>query len=508
MSRMRIQRFKRWSGLLAAVLFGALVFALWSWRRGAAPPGDQPSPAASAAALPSRARAPASPPAPARAEKQQAARAAAPAAPFVESLDPRARFTLRSGAVSAFLDERGFALSLLDGRGGEQRRAWGLHWSMAGARRITPEPAGPPLPGVVNDLRGDPRSQRVGLKTYDRVVYRGLFDGVDMEVDPRSHALEYTLRVAAGARVPELRFELDGARSLEVGDGGESLEIDTGAGRLSEGALSAYQDGPDGVRREVSVRYAYARAKDGALRWEYGLEIGAHDPSLPLVIDPTLTWAAFIGGSTGDFTYGMAVDAAGNRYLTGYSVSTDFPVGGGGFQTVKQGANDAYVMKISSADAIVWATFYGGGGSDQGLDIAVDASSNVYVVGSTDSSDIPMVNGFQSTFGGGANKTDAFILKVAANGASVIADSYLGGGNDDTGEAMFLDPSGNLYVTGSARSDVPTPFPTTAGVFQPAFGGGGGSPPDAFIAKIGASGPSLTLAWSSYLGSTSDDWAY
>src|SRR6185295_7426497 len=120
----------------------------------------------------------------------------------------------------------------------------------------------------------------------------------------------------------------------------------------------------------------------------------------------------------------------------------------------------------------------------------------------------PMVNGFQSTFGGGANKTDAFILKVAANGASVIADSYLGGGNDETGEAMFLDASGNVYVTGSTRSDVPAPFPTTPGVFQPAYAASGGNPPDAFIAKINASGPSLVLTWSSCLGSTSDDWAY
>src|SRR5437868_6268227 len=238
MSRIHVQRSKRWSRLLAAAAV-VLIAAWWSARRDAPPTAaaERAPPPASGPQASARAT-----PAPGAVVQAHRSRTrpdqdAAGAPYFVESLDRHSRYALRDGAVSAFLDEHGIALSLVDGE-----RAWGVRWSMAGARRVTPAPSGPALQGVVNDLRGDPASQRTGLRTYDRVVYRGLFDGVDLEVEPRRRGLEYTLRVAPGARVPELRFALDGARSLSVEDGGESLAIDTGVGRITEGALLAYQD--------------------------------------------------------------------------------------------------------------------------------------------------------------------------------------------------------------------------------------------------------------------------
>jgi len=503
MSRIHVRRSKRWSRLLG-VAAAVLIAAWWSALRGAATSAAEPAPPAPTPQARSVPPAPGAAPqaAPASRPGKRQARNAAWAPFFVESLDPHSRYALRDGAVSAFLDERGIALSLADGE-----RAWGVRWSMAGARRTTPVPAGPALPGVVNDLRGDPASRRAGLKTYDRVVYRGLFDGVDMEVEPRQRGLEYTLRVAAGARVPELRFELDGARALSVDDGGASLQIDTGVGRISEGALLAYQDGRDGVRREVPVRYAYAHRKGGGLIWEYGLEIGPHDPSLPLVIDPTLVWSTYLGGGSGDSIYGIAIDAAGNRYLTGETLGSGFPIVGGFQSTISGSAQDVYITKVSGAtETIVWSTYYGGSRADRGTDIAVDASSNVYVVGQTASTDIVMANGFQPIPGGGTNKEDAFILKIASNGASIIADSYLGSANDDSAQSLFLDASGNAYITGSTNS---ANFPTTPGAFQTTCGSCSGSaPPDAFAAKIGAAGSSLTLTWSTFLGGGSDDTGY
>jgi hypothetical protein len=226
-----------------------------------------------------------------------------------------------------------------------------------------------------------------------------------------------------------------------------------------------------------------------------GFEVGAYDKSLPLIIDPVLSYSTFLGGSNEDYAYGIAVDASGSAYVAGWTASTDFPTTSGGFQTVYGGgAYDTFVTKLNPAgDTLVYLTYLGGSADDYGKGIAVDASGNAYVTGYTYSSNFPTTPGaFQTGYGGGG---DAFVTKLNAAGSSFLYSTYLGGSNFDYATAIAVDAAGNAYVAGLSYGD----FPTTPGAFQPSYGGS-----DAFVTKVNGDGSALV--YSTYLGgSTYDD---
>ena len=201
----------------------------------------------------------------------------------------------------------------------------------------------------------------------------------------------------------------------------------------------------------------------------------------------SLVWSSYLGGSFGDDGYDVAVDGNGNVYVTGRTASPDFPTPGGFDTTLGGPSFDAFVTKVdASGSSLVWSSYLGGAGQDEGLSIAVDGSGNSYITGGTDSDDFPTPGGFDTTRG----FLDAFVTKVDASGSSLVWSSYLGGGAfSDYGYDVAVDGSGNAYVTGSTESD---DFPTIGG-FDTTFAG-----PEAFVTKVDASGSSLV--WSSYLG--------
>jgi beta-propeller repeat-containing protein len=207
----------------------------------------------------------------------------------------------------------------------------------------------------------------------------------------------------------------------------------------------------------------------------------------------SLAWSSFLGGGDYEDAWGVALDSAGNVYVTGGTYSSDFPTTGG-FDTTWVGG-DAFVTEVSAAgSSLAWSSFLGGSSSDVGNGVAVDSAANVYVVGTTYSTDLPTTGGFDTTFSGGVY--DAFVTKVNAGGASLSWSSYLGGGGADFGQSIAVDSTGNVYVVGRTNS---SDFPTT-GAFDMTFSGG---IYDAFVTKVKAAGSSL--AWSSYLGGADDD---
>src|SRR5439155_726812 len=172
-----------------------------------------------------------------------------------------------------------------------------------------------------------------------------------------------------------------------------------------------------------------------------------------------LVYSTYLGGSGPDDGKGIAVDAAGNAYVTGSTASSNFPTTIGAFQTIKGGSGNAFVTKLNpTGSALVYSTYLGGSGAigDYGAGIAVDAAGNAYVTGITSSSDFPTTAGaFQTTFGGGLY--DIFVTKLEPTGSALVYSTYLGWSALDKGYGMAVDTSGNAYVAGLTYS---TDFPT------------------------------------------------
>jgi hypothetical protein len=220
-----------------------------------------------------------------------------------------------------------------------------------------------------------------------------------------------------------------------------------------------------------------------------------------------LVYSTYLGGGTiingsEDWGEGIAVDNAGSAYVTGYTYSPDFPVTAGAFDNTRAGL-DAFITKFTpGGTSLVYSTFLGGAGREQGHGIAVDVGGNAYVTGSTESFDSPFTSayeGFPVTSGAFQMRGsfDAFVTKLNPNGSALIYSTYLGGsGGTDRGWAIAVDDEGNSYVTGDTSS---INFPT-ANPIQATYGGG---LEDAFVTKLNATGS--LLVYSTFLGGALTD---
>lgn len=219
-------------------------------------------------------------------------------------------------------------------------------------------------------------------------------------------------------------------------------------------------------------------------------------------LDPTgsLVWATYLGGSADENAQGIAVDAAGNVYVTGITNSIDFPTTPGAFQPALAGAHDQWIAKLNpGGSALLYSTYLGGSGEDFGAGaqqgIAVDATGSVYVTGHTRSTNFPTTLGaFQTVLRGGTN---AYVTKLNPAGTALVYSTYLGGTDyQQSGQAIAVDSSGDAYVTGvTSASD----FPTTPGAFQTSFGG----TKDTYVTKLNSAGSALL--YSSYFGGSGND---
>jgi hypothetical protein len=210
-----------------------------------------------------------------------------------------------------------------------------------------------------------------------------------------------------------------------------------------------------------------------------------------------VVYSTYIGGSSVDSGYGIAVDGSGNAYITGYTNSTDYDVTVGAFQTTYGGGiYDVFVTKLNaSGSGLDYSTYIGGSGWDEGRGIALDGSGNAYVTGMTNSSDYVVTAGaFQTTYGGGG---DVFVTKLNASGSGLVYSTYIGGTNEDSGYGIAVDGSGNVYVTGSTNS---IDYAVTAGVLQTSLGGSY----DVFVTKLNTSGSGLL--YSTYIGVSGDEY--
>jgi len=349
-------------------------------------------------------------------------------------------------------------------------------------------------------IGNDPKKWRTNISLYRKVRYRDLYPGVDLVYYGNQGQLEYDLIVMPEGDPNAIRLAIEGAEEVRVNEGGD-LVVRISGGEVIQHKPLIYQE-TEGKREIIRGGYVVdslgKQDEKGKVRISF--KIDHFDREKPLIIDPYLVYSTYLGGSSTDTAYGIAVDDSGSAYIAGMTLSPDFP-------TINpiQGLNgnaDAFVTKIDpSGTALVYSTYLGGANSlnatnDAATVIAVDSSGSAYITGNTCSTDFPTLNPIQAVYGGGI--TDGFVTKLNPSGSALVYSTYLGGnGENDNGSGIVVDSSGNAYITGGTKS---TNFPTL-NAFQPSNAGGG----DAFVTKLSSSG---ALVYSTYLGGSSYDGGY
>ncbi|WP_214483127.1 SBBP repeat-containing protein [Bacillus sp. SM2101] len=347
--------------------------------------------------------------------------------------------------------------------------------------------------GTINLIYGNnPKKWLTEIPLFKELLYKNVWQGIDWIWKDDKGELKYDIIVHPHGNIEDIQILCEGMEQIELCADG-SLMFHTEYGTFNKRKPIVYQT-YNGVRKNITCRYCYT-ISDGKVIIGYEFP-NSYDTNRTLIIDPTLSYSTYLGGSLGDIGESIAVDSQGNAYVTGVTRSMDFPTTQGAFQTMLMGLQSIFVTKFNSTgSALIYSTYLGGNGIDTTNSITVDTQGNAFVTGNTQSMDFPTtVGAFQTMLMGGQS---AFVTKLNATGTILDFSTYLGGDGADNGSGIAVDSQGNAFVTGDTSS---MNFPTTAGAFQPAFGGGG---LDVFVTKLNNIG--TNLVYSTYLGGMEND---
>lgn len=382
--------------------------------------------------------------------------------------------------------------------------------------------------GVYNYFQGnDPAHWAHGAHGFSAALSHAIYPGTDLRVRYTDEGLKYDLLLDAGADPDAIAFTYEGADHLALKDG--ELHIGTSLGEVTERIPLAYQE-RDGVRTPIPCQY---RLNNGVVRFT----LGDHDPTLPVVIDPTLAFSTYSGATTDNFGYSATYDADGFLYGGSSSFGNGYPTTTGAYQTFWAGGDgqlsipgtDIAVTKFdTTGHYLIWSTMIGGSGDDLPHSLIVNSHNEVLILGTTGSPNFPTTtNAYDRTFGGGTPYSpqgigvsyplgaDMVVVHLDANGENLLGSTFLGGSQNDghnsaaalkmnyademRGEVL-LDDEENVVVVSCTRS---ADFPVTANAPQPVFGGG---THDGVVVRMDAL--LTTLHWSTFIGGSEADAAF
>src|ERR1700722_6885205 len=364
-----------------------------------------------------------------------------------------------------------------------------LQFRLVGAAQTPLAVGEDPQPGKVNYFIGnDPEKWHTNVQTYAKVRYRNVYPGIDLVYYGSHRQLEYDFAISPGADPSRIQFEIKGAKQIHLDSQGD-LVLQTTNGTLHFQSPVVYQES-NGLRVPVLGAYVMNDSTHIAFR------VAQYDSSKPLVIDPVLVYSTYVGGSGNDLPVGIAVDNTGSVYIAGYTDSVDFPLAALG--SLPTGADHVFVAKLDpSGSTLVYADYIGGNSQDYGYGLVLDSANEVYVTGTTSSSNFPVVSPYQGSLLGAFN---GFLTKLSADGSSLLYSTFLGGNSADVTSTIAIDSAGSVLVAGYTFS---TNFPV-ANAYQatvsPNQGGLLGE--YGFLTKFSPDGSSLV--YSTYLGGNSN----
>jgi len=423
---------------------------------------------------------------------------------------------------------------------------------------------------VFSYFKGQEKNWKTGLPTFSKVVYEDLWPGIDLIYKGTVNQLKYEFIVKPGADPAKIRVRYQGVTGLKVTETGsirvetpvgsfeddrpkawqetnrEQMPVDLAYKLQDDNTEFGFRVGEYDTSRllildpAIVVYCGYIGGSNGQLSKDIAVDVSgsvyvtglsaSDEKTFPVKVGPDLTYngglndvfvakvnaagtglvyCGYIGGADDDFGTGIAVDAGGNAYVTGSTDSDEnsFPVKVGPELTHNGGRNDVFVAKVNAqGTGLVYCGYIGGSGDDGGLGIAVDASMNAYLTGSTNSNEktFPVKVGPDVTYNRSSPLPpppifygDAFVAKVNAQGTALVYCGYIGGSNDAWGDDIAVDTAGNAYVAGLTTSDEKT-FPVKAGPDLKHNG-----KVDAFVTKVNAQG--TALVYCGYIGGADDD---
>jgi len=421
-------------------------------------------------------------------------------------LDSRVEYAGARGGLASFFTADGFTVRLderapaVDGEAAA--RGATLKYTFLGSNPDADLRGEEPNKALFNFYKGvDPMAWRAAVPSFGSVRYADLYAGIDLVVRDAQGVLEYDLVLAPGASLDQVRIRCEGADSLSIGPDGDLLAA-TRFGTLAQRFPRTWQLDASGERQAVDS--SFVLFEDGV----YGFAAPDRDPSRGAVIDPGLTYSSYLGGTNSEHGCGVEVDELCGLYVTGDTLSLDFPTKPGNFDVTHNGDFDVFVSRIDPTGGhLIYSTYIGGSNGDFGHGITVGhggagpghtgEAGVAYISGGTKSADYPTTGGAfdQSANGQG----DAFITTLNPTGTALVFSSLIGGLSEEGslgGQALDIDSTGNVYLVGFSGSGN---FPTTGGANDTTFNG----VVDVFASKFLPDG--TALVYSTFVGGSTTD---
>ncbi len=329
-----------------------------------------------------------------------------------------------------------------------------------------------------------------GARTFSKVIYPDLWDGIDLGYTISNGAPKYEFIVHPGGDPDDIRIRIIGHDTLTTS--GDNLIIRCGEETLTDGGLFTYQSDP-GVTVGSELRIMSADI--------FGFSIGDYDRSSDLIIDPEITYSAQIGGTSSEYGVDMVIDESGYVYVLGKTESNDFPVTTGAYSQALGGSGDLFIVKLDPTGSdILSATYWGGtGGEDyERCGIAIDLDGNIVISGDTRSSDLPTTSGtYMPTYNGAG---DMYVACLNPDLNSLLWSTFLGAHETEYFGSLAIASDGSIYVTGGTES---TDYPTTNNAYDTVKGESSSGSEDWVVSRLDPQGKFLLN--STFIGGDGDE---